>query len=66
MLLGGFQHTTFALTAPLRFPLQTRRIVSPGRLSNQRTDAQTDGHREGYATFVGSFNIVRDPCTSKP
>ena len=28
-----------------------------------KIDAQSDGHCEGYATFVRSFNVIRDPRT---
>jgi len=29
----------------------------------EKADAQTDGQRDRYTTFVGSLDVVRDPCT---
>ena len=31
----------------------------------ERTDLHPQGYREGYATFVGPFNVIGDPRTGK-
>lgn len=31
----------------------------------EKTDLQPNGYREGYATFIGPFNIASDPRTVK-
>ena len=65
MSWGNFQCTTFELTAPLRLPLYQENCQLGRELLDGERDIQTDGHREGYTTFVGPFDVIRDPCARK-
>ena len=56
--LGGFQRTTFELTAPLRLLLYRENRQLEQGSSGKKTDTQTDGHREGHTAFVGAFNVI--------
>ena len=42
-----------------------RGTIGSGGDHRTKTDLQANGHREGHTTFVGPFDVIGDPRTSK-